>query len=72
MLRAMSAPSSKFLDSAGMDWRPFDEAPGVSFKVLKTHKPGTGVTRRPTSMVMPSAYGPRWSPEVWPSRVKLT
>jgi quercetin dioxygenase-like cupin family protein len=27
-----------------MDWRPFDEAPGVSFKVLKTHKPGTGVT----------------------------
>lgn len=27
-----------------MPWRAFDEAPGVSFKVLKTHRPGTGVT----------------------------
>lgn len=27
-----------------MDWRAFDEAPGVSFRVLETHRPGTGVT----------------------------
>jgi len=40
----MTAPSSKFLDTDAMDWRAFDEAPGVTFKVLKTHKPGTGVT----------------------------
>jgi quercetin dioxygenase-like cupin family protein len=40
----MTAPASKFLDTTSMDWRPFDEAPGVSFRVLKTHRPGTGVT----------------------------
>jgi len=40
----VTAPSSKFLDTDAMPWRPFDEAPGVAFKVLKTHKPGTGVT----------------------------
>ena len=38
------APASKFLDTQAMPWRPFDEAPGVHFKVLKTHQPGTGVT----------------------------
>ncbi len=27
-----------------MPWRPFDEAPGVEFKVLKTHPPGNGAT----------------------------
>lgn len=27
-----------------MPWRPFDEAPGVHFKTLKTHRPGTGIT----------------------------
>jgi quercetin dioxygenase-like cupin family protein len=40
----MTAPSSKFLDTSAMDWRAFDEAPGVAFRVLKTHRPGTGVT----------------------------
>jgi quercetin dioxygenase-like cupin family protein len=34
----------KTLDTHAMPWRPFDEAPGVSFRVLKTHPPGTGVT----------------------------
>lgn len=34
----------KTLDTDAMPWRPFDEAPGVSFRVLKTHRPGTGVT----------------------------
>jgi len=36
--------TSKFLDTTAMPWRPFDEAPGVAFRVLKTHRPGTGVT----------------------------
>jgi quercetin dioxygenase-like cupin family protein len=44
----VTAPSSKFLDTDAMEWRAFDEAPGVTFKVLKTHKAvgesGTGVT----------------------------
>jgi quercetin dioxygenase-like cupin family protein len=40
----MTAPSSKFLDTSAMEWRAFDEAPGVTFRVLKTHRPGTGVT----------------------------
>jgi quercetin dioxygenase-like cupin family protein len=35
---------SKFLAVSEMPWRPFDDAPGVAFRVLKTHKPGTGVT----------------------------
>jgi anti-sigma factor ChrR (cupin superfamily) len=37
-------PASKYLDTGAMDWRPFAEAPGVSFKTLKTHRPGTGIT----------------------------
>ncbi len=37
-------PGSKFLDTAAMEWRPFEEAPGVSFKVLKRHLPGNGAT----------------------------
>lgn len=37
-------PSSKHLDTEAMPWRPFEEAPGVTFKALKTHRPGTGVT----------------------------
>src|SRR5437867_8971388 len=41
---AMALSGSQFLDAAAMPWRPFDEAPGVAFKVLKTHLPGTGVT----------------------------
>lgn len=43
---APAAPprGSKFLATAEMPWRPFPEAPGVSFRVLKTHRPGTGVT----------------------------
>ncbi len=40
----MTPPASKFLDVPAMPWRDFDDAPGVSFKVLKTHRPGTGVT----------------------------
>jgi anti-sigma factor ChrR (cupin superfamily) len=44
----MTAPPSKFLDTDAMEWRAFDEAPGVTFKVLKTHKAvgasGMGVT----------------------------
>jgi len=40
----MTSARSKFLDTAAMPWRVFDDAPGVSFKVLKTHRPGTGVT----------------------------
>jgi quercetin dioxygenase-like cupin family protein len=40
----MTAPSSKFLATDTMEWRTFDDAPGVTFRVLKTHKPGTGVT----------------------------
>lgn len=35
---------SKFVTTAALDWREFDEAPGVSFKVLKTHRPGNGAT----------------------------
>ena len=35
---------SKFLATADMPWRPFAEAPGVSFRVLKTHPPGNGAT----------------------------
>lgn len=35
---------SKFLDTDAMEWRGFDEAPGVSFKVLKRHPPGNGAT----------------------------
>lgn len=34
----------KYLAVGEMPWRPFAEAPGVSFRVLKTHRPGTGVT----------------------------
>lgn len=37
-------PASKFLDTTSMDWRDFDEAPGVSFKVLERHPPGNGAT----------------------------
>jgi quercetin dioxygenase-like cupin family protein len=37
-------PASKFLGTADMPWRPFEEAPGVSFRVLKTHRPGNGAT----------------------------
>lgn len=37
-------PPSKFLDTDSMPWRGFDEAPGVSFKVLKRHAPGNGAT----------------------------
>lgn len=37
-------PASKFLATDTMPWRPFDEAPGVSFRVLKTHPPGKGAT----------------------------
>ena len=37
-------PASKFLATADMPWRPFDEAPGVAFRVLKTHPPGNGAT----------------------------
>lgn len=44
ILRRMTAPVSKFLDTAAMEWRAFDEAPGVSFRVLKRQLPGTGVT----------------------------
>jgi len=40
----MTIPASKFLDTSAMEWRGFDDAPGVAFKVLKTHRPGTGVT----------------------------
>jgi len=36
--------TSKYLDTTDMPWRAFDEAPGVSFRTLKTHRPGTGVT----------------------------
>jgi len=36
--------ASKFLATSAMPWRPFDEAPGVSFKVLKTHPPGNGAS----------------------------
>ncbi|MCG3134538.1 MAG: hypothetical protein HMLKMBBP_01852 [Planctomycetes bacterium] len=41
------APGSKFLATDEMDWRPFEDAPGVAFRVLKTHRgsgSGTGVT----------------------------
>lgn len=38
------AMPEKTLDTSKMPWRPFPEAPGVSFRVLKTHRPGTGVT----------------------------
>src|SRR5437016_2601022 len=44
ILCRMTAASSKVLDTAAMDWRDFDEAPGVAYKVLRTHKPGTGLT----------------------------
>ena len=37
-------PASKFLATDTMPWRPFAEAPGVSFRVLKTHAPGNGAT----------------------------
>lgn len=37
-------PASKFLATGDMPWRPFDEAPGVSYRVLKTHRPGNGAT----------------------------
>jgi quercetin dioxygenase-like cupin family protein len=37
-------PASKFLATSEMPWRAFDEAPGVSFRVLKTHPPGRGAT----------------------------
>ena len=37
-------PASKFLATADMPWCPFEEAPGVSFRVLKTHPPGNGAT----------------------------
>ena len=37
-------PASKFLATGAMPWRPFGEAPGVSFRVLKTHPPGNGAT----------------------------
>ena len=37
-------PTSKYLDTHAMPWRPFEEAPGVSFKTLKTHRPGTGIS----------------------------
>ena len=37
-------PASKFLNAAEMPWRDFEEAPGVRFKVLKTHRPGNGAT----------------------------
>jgi quercetin dioxygenase-like cupin family protein len=40
----VSDGASKFLDTTAMPWRPFEEAPGVFFRVLKTHRPGTGVT----------------------------
>ena len=36
--------ASKFLATHDMPWRPFDEAPGVAFRVLKTHPPGNGAT----------------------------
>jgi anti-sigma factor ChrR (cupin superfamily) len=39
-----TARAAKRLDTAAMPWRDFQEAPGVSFKVLRTHRPGTGVT----------------------------
>jgi anti-sigma factor ChrR (cupin superfamily) len=39
-----NAGGAKFLDTLSMPWRPFEEAPDVSFKTLKTHPPGTGVT----------------------------
>ena len=45
--RSMSShgtPASKFLETGTMPWRPFDEAPGVAFRVLKTHPPGGGAT----------------------------
>ncbi len=35
---------SKFLDADALPWRPFEEAPGVSFKVLSRHPPGNGAT----------------------------
>lgn len=38
------SPTAKYLDTHSMPWRPFAEAPGVAFKTLKTHRPGTGVT----------------------------
>ena len=43
----MSSPGtspSKFLATSDMPWRPFPEAPGVSFRVLKTHSPRNGAT----------------------------
>ena len=40
----MPNSESKFLHTEDMPWRPFAEAPGVGFRVLKTNRPGTGVT----------------------------
>jgi quercetin dioxygenase-like cupin family protein len=37
-------PASKFLATDAMPWRAFEEAPGVSFRVLKAHQPGNGAT----------------------------
>ena len=39
-----AVPRSKFLIADDLPWRAFPEAPGVSFRVLKTHRPGTGAT----------------------------
>jgi len=38
------AATSKFLDTGAMPWRDFEEAPGVSFRVLTRHPPGNGAT----------------------------
>ena len=38
------ADASKYLRADEMEWRPFAEAPGVRFRVLKTHRPGNGAT----------------------------